>query len=63
MPVSGDDEPATETGRALLARWAKAREMLDRLDRREPDQILVDHATDEMTILRQQEKLAVVIEP
>lgn len=63
MPLDLDAEPPTEAGRRLLDRWARVREMLNGLDRPGPDKVMIDHGTDEMTLLWQQEKLAVVIEP
>jgi len=58
-----DTEPSTAPARELLVRWASIRDMVALAERRDPDRLLVDHDQDEMTLIWEREKLAVVFGP
>lgn len=47
----------------LLARWAAVSAVLESADRPLPTKVLVDHDSDEMTLLWETEKLAVIVGP
>lgn len=59
----GDPGPSSPRARVLLTRWGRVRDLLDKLDRRHPDQLLVDDDEQEFTLLWEEEKLAVIIGP
>lgn len=50
----------TSSARQLLDRWQAVRTMLDHGSFADPDEVLVDHAADEMTLFWSDPKLAVI---
>jgi hypothetical protein len=63
MPPDIGTEPSTARARELLARWASIRDLLARTERRDPDRLLVAHDQDEMTLIWEREKLALIFGP
>jgi len=63
MPPDIGTEPSTARARELLARWASIRDLLARTERRDLDRLLVAHDHDEMTLIWEREKLALIFAP
>jgi hypothetical protein len=63
MPPDIDAEPSTTRAQELLVRWASIRDLLARTEWRNPDRLVVDHEQDEMTLMWEREKLALIFGP
>jgi hypothetical protein len=63
MPETVTRDVSAELAKELLERWDAVERMLDLGDMRRPDSLLVDHETDEMTLIWDKEKYALVIGP